>query len=60
MLTLASCYLMWMVTYMAQLHPLVGMCTEFGYIEARLRLAFSPVSVAADGALNVAITSGVD
>jgi len=45
---------------MAQLHPLVGMCTEFGYIEARLRLAFSPVSVAADGALNVAITSGVD
>ncbi|KIM69422.1 hypothetical protein SCLCIDRAFT_102958 [Scleroderma citrinum Foug A] len=24
MLTLASCYLMWMVTYMAQLHPLVA------------------------------------
>ncbi|KAG2749511.1 hypothetical protein P692DRAFT_20778011 [Suillus brevipes Sb2] len=23
MLTLASCYLMWMVTYMAQLHPLI-------------------------------------
>ncbi|KAG1851481.1 ATPase, V0 complex, subunit E1/e2 [Suillus subalutaceus] len=22
-LTLASCYLMWMVTYMAQLHPLI-------------------------------------
>ncbi|KAG1808396.1 ATP synthase subunit H-domain-containing protein [Suillus subaureus] len=24
MLTLASCYLMWMVTYMAQLHPLIS------------------------------------
>ncbi|OAX43931.1 hypothetical protein K503DRAFT_610387 [Rhizopogon vinicolor AM-OR11-026] len=23
MLTLASCYLMWMITYMAQLHPLI-------------------------------------
>ncbi|KAG2050881.1 hypothetical protein BDR06DRAFT_622137 [Suillus hirtellus] len=23
MLTFASCYLMWMVTYMAQLHPLI-------------------------------------
>ncbi|KIM40629.1 hypothetical protein M413DRAFT_46507, partial [Hebeloma cylindrosporum] len=23
MLALASCYLMWMVTYMAQLHPLI-------------------------------------
>lgn len=60
MLTLASCYLMWMVTYMAQLHPLVGMCIEFGYIEAQLRLAFSPISDTEDGVLNVAITSGVD
>ncbi|KAF9563194.1 hypothetical protein CPC08DRAFT_600443, partial [Agrocybe pediades] len=25
MLALACCYLMWMVTYMAQLHPLIGM-----------------------------------
>ncbi|KAJ6512962.1 ATPase, V0 complex, subunit E1/e2 [Mycena sanguinolenta] len=24
MLTLASCYLMWMVTYLAQLHPLLA------------------------------------
>ncbi|KAE9387506.1 hypothetical protein BT96DRAFT_1005043 [Gymnopus androsaceus JB14] len=24
MLALAACYLMWMVTYMAQLHPLIG------------------------------------
>ncbi|KAK7033344.1 ATPase, V0 complex, subunit E1/e2 [Favolaschia claudopus] len=24
MLTLASCYLMWMVTYLAQLHPLIS------------------------------------
>ncbi|KAG2138304.1 ATPase, V0 complex, subunit E1/e2 [Suillus clintonianus] len=24
MLTLASCYLMWMITYMAQLHPLIS------------------------------------
>ncbi|KJA14509.1 hypothetical protein HYPSUDRAFT_208634 [Hypholoma sublateritium FD-334 SS-4] len=24
MLALAACYLMWMVTYMAQLHPLVS------------------------------------
>ncbi|KAJ7592977.1 ATPase, V0 complex, subunit E1/e2 [Mycena floridula] len=24
LLTLAACYLMWMVTYMAQLHPLVA------------------------------------
>ncbi|KAH7884414.1 ATPase, V0 complex, subunit E1/e2 [Phlebopus sp. FC_14] len=24
MLTLASCYLMWMITYMAQLHPLIA------------------------------------
>ncbi|KAG2047251.1 hypothetical protein BDR06DRAFT_897826 [Suillus hirtellus] len=24
MLTFASCYLMWMVTYMAQLHPLIS------------------------------------
>jgi hypothetical protein len=24
MLALACCYLMWMVTYMAQLHPLIG------------------------------------
>lgn len=24
MLTLTCCYLMWMVTYMAQLHPLIG------------------------------------
>ena len=23
MLALASCYLMWMITYMAQLHPLI-------------------------------------
>ncbi|KAJ7762005.1 ATPase, V0 complex, subunit E1/e2 [Mycena maculata] len=23
MLTLATCYLMWMVTYLAQLHPLI-------------------------------------
>ncbi|KAI6002966.1 ATPase, V0 complex, subunit E1/e2 [Pisolithus albus] len=24
MLTFAACYLMWMVTYMAQLHPLIA------------------------------------
>ncbi|KAL1738549.1 hypothetical protein HDZ31DRAFT_69880 [Schizophyllum fasciatum] len=24
MLALASCYLMWMITYMAQLHPLIS------------------------------------
>ncbi|TFK99407.1 ATPase, V0 complex, subunit E1/e2 [Pterulicium gracile] len=24
MLTIASCYLMWMITYMAQLHPLIA------------------------------------
>ncbi|KAH7911688.1 ATPase, V0 complex, subunit E1/e2 [Hygrophoropsis aurantiaca] len=24
MLTLASCYLMWMITYLAQLHPLIS------------------------------------
>ncbi|KAF9243434.1 ATPase, V0 complex, subunit E1/e2 [Melanogaster broomeanus] len=24
LLTLASCYLMWMITYMAQLHPLIA------------------------------------
>ncbi|KDR75987.1 hypothetical protein GALMADRAFT_139749 [Galerina marginata CBS 339.88] len=24
MLTFAACYLMWMVTYMAQLHPLIS------------------------------------
>ncbi|KAL5504283.1 VMA9 [Sanghuangporus vaninii] len=27
LLALSCCYLMWMVTYMAQLHPLMGMST---------------------------------
>ncbi|KAL1738105.1 ATP synthase subunit H-domain-containing protein [Schizophyllum fasciatum] len=31
MLALASCYLMWMITYMAQLHPLIcACCTMLG------------------------------
>ncbi|TFK36626.1 ATP synthase subunit H-domain-containing protein [Crucibulum laeve] len=28
MLAVAACYLMWMVTYMAQLHPLIGDSNE--------------------------------
>ncbi|KAG1744037.1 ATP synthase subunit H-domain-containing protein [Suillus paluster] len=35
MLTFASCYLMWMITYMAQLHPLIG-CREFMIVNQRL------------------------
>ena len=55
MLTLASCYLMWMVTYMAQLHPLVGACTQIGFIDAQLILVVSSDSVTEARALNAVV-----